>query len=170
MVSRLRFDLAGLIGGQDFALALAQHLHERLQARPQPLDHARIDANGPGQVLFGQLAAIAIEKQMLKRRRHHIRRRRRRTGEVHRVELLVRMNDAAEAVNLTHVGNSSLNYHHRISYVILPCFCDREIRSPAYSPASTNSMHEARTASFSLGLTSKALSQAFGTRLRRSAY
>ena len=39
--------------------------------------------------------------------------------------------------------------------MILPCFCDREIRSLAYSPASTNSMHEARTASFALGFTSR---------------
>jgi hypothetical protein len=37
-----------------------------------------------------------------------------------------------------------------------PCFCEREMRSVAYSPASTNSTHEARTASLSLGLTSNA--------------
>src|SRR5262245_4124642 len=58
---------------------------------------------------------------------------------------------------------------HLISYVILPCFCDREMRSPAYSPASTNSAHDARTASLSLGLTSNAFSHARGTRLSRSA-
>src|SRR5919198_655658 len=43
-----------------------------------------------------------------------------------------------------------------------PCFCEREMRSLAYRPASTNSMQEARTASLSLGLTSNAFSQARG--------
>lgn len=66
-------------------------------------------------------------------------------------------------------GSEDLEASHFTSYVILPCFCDLEIRSPAYSPARTNSTHEARTASFSPGLTSKALSQARGTRFKRSA-
>ena len=50
-----------------------------------------------------------------------------------------------------------------------PCFCEREMRSLAYSPARTNSMHDARTVSLSLGLTSNAFSHAYGTRLSRSA-
>ena len=54
--------------------------------------------------------------------------------------------------------------------MIRPRCCEREIRSVAYSPASTNSTHEARTAGSLEALTSKALSQAGGTRFSRSAY
>ncbi len=50
-----------------------------------------------------------------------------------------------------------------------PCRSDREIRSVAYSPASTNSTQLARTASLSDAFTSNALSHAGGTRRRRSA-
>ena len=43
------------------------------------------------------------------------------------------------------------------------------MRSVAYSPASTNSTHEARTASLSAAFTSNAFSHALGTRCSRSA-
>ena len=59
--------------------------------------------------------------------------------------------------------------HHRVSYMIRPCFWDREMRSVAYKPASTNSTHDARTGSLSEALTSNAFSQARGTRFSRSA-
>src|SRR5690606_13586596 len=68
-------------------------------------DLAGIEANGPGQLLLGQLAHRAVGQQVLKRRRHQIGRLRRRAGKLDRVVLLVRMNNAAE---VTHVGHGRL--------------------------------------------------------------
>ncbi len=53
--------------------------------------------------------------------------------------------------------------------MIRPRCCEREMRSVAYKPASTNSTHAARTAGSLDALTSKALSQAGGTRSSRCA-
>src|SRR5205807_5744287 len=61
------------------------------------------------------------------------------------------------------------NDHRYVSYTIRPCFCDREMRSVAYSPLSTNSTHDARVAGSDELFTSNAFSHARGTRLSRSA-
>ena len=50
-------DLAGLVGFQDLALALAEHFHERFEAGPEAADLAGIELDGAGQLLFGQTRA-----------------------------------------------------------------------------------------------------------------
>src|SRR5262249_25756327 len=99
----LRLGLAGLVGGEDLALPLQEDLAQRLQARPQTADLALVEVDRPGQLLLGEPAGVAVEEQVLEGRRGGGRRRSGRTGEVDRVELLVGVNDATEAVARAHV-------------------------------------------------------------------
>ena len=171
----------GLVGCQDLPLPLAEQFHEGLQAGPQAGDLAGIELDRPGQLLVGQLAHAAVGQHVFHGPGNQVRRRLRGTGEVLGVVALVSVDDAADTLGSGH-HDAFLTISfprraweqvgvvpHVISYTICPCCCEREMRSVAYSPASTNSTHDARTPASLEALTSKALSQAGGTRFRRSA-
>ena len=92
----LLLDLLGLVGLQDLPLPLAEQLHEGFQAGPQAGDLAGIELDGPGELLFGQLAHAAVGQHVLHGPGDHVRRRLRRTGEVLGVVALVGVDDAAD--------------------------------------------------------------------------
>ena len=139
----------------------------------------------PGEFLVGQIVHVAERQQMLERPRKHVGLLGQRTGNVLRIVPLVRMNDSADLMlswsmqwsvavacrqwSVRRLRLTQPLTSHYTSYTIFPCFCAREICSVAYRPASTNSTHDARTAASLEAFTSKAFSQAGGTRFRRSA-
>ena len=85
-----------------FRFRSEQHRDQRVDARAQAGDLARIEPNRPGQLFLGQLAPLAEHQHVLERRRNQVRRRLRRAGKLRRVVLLVRVNDAAEGVAIGH--------------------------------------------------------------------
>src|SRR6516162_4069308 len=95
-VACFRLDLARFISCKNLALAFAQDGHERFQTGAEAANLARIDANRAAKLFLGQPPCAAVKEQMLESGRHHVRRRRGWAGEVDGIELLVRMNDAAE--------------------------------------------------------------------------
>src|SRR5207237_8401688 len=66
---RLLLGLVRLVGCEDAPLPLAEYLHERVEARPEAGDLPCVEADGPGQLLLGQLAGLAVEEQMFHDRR-----------------------------------------------------------------------------------------------------
>ena len=154
----------GLVRFQDLPLPLAEKRHEGLQAGSQPGDLAGIEMDRPGKLLVGQLAHGAVGQHVLHGPGNQVGRRLRRTRNVCGVVALVRVDNAANMVGCGHEGAFQV-----ISYTICPCCCEREMRSVAYSPARTNSTHDARTPASLDALTSNALSHAGGTRFKRSA-
>ena len=50
-------------------LRFQQHRDQRVEARPQPGDLARIEPDRPGQFLVGQFAQAAVGQHVLERRR-----------------------------------------------------------------------------------------------------
>ena len=99
---------AGFVGGEDFALALAEDLHEGFEAGAQAGDLAGVDADSAGQFLLGEAARVAVHEQVLERRRDHVGRRRRRAGELDGVVFLVGVDDPAQAVAAAHGSPSAL--------------------------------------------------------------
>ena len=87
-----------------FRLRSCEHRDQRVDARPEAGDLARVEADRPGELFLGQLAVLAVHQHVLERRRDQVRRRLRRAGEPLRVVLLVRVDDAAERVAIGHGG------------------------------------------------------------------
>ena len=136
---------------------------------PEPGDLAGVEADRRGPVPpRSARAASPYMQHVLERRRHQVRRRLRRAGELRRVVLLVRVDDAAERSR---------------SCWMLPCvtpthdLVDRSaraaatatMRSVAYRPARTNSTHDGPHGRSLEAFTSNALSHTGGTRFSRSA-
>ena len=83
--------------GQDLRLARLQQLDERLEARPQPLDLRRVDADGVGKFLVGESTHGTHGHQVLERpARGAARVRGLRGAELHRVVAEVGVVDAAQ--------------------------------------------------------------------------
>ena len=92
--------------GKNLPLPLLEHRNQRIDARPQPGNLARIQMNRPRQLFFGQLAMLAEHEHVFHRMRHQIRRRLRRARKLRGVVPLIRMNNAAKSFAISH-GESS---------------------------------------------------------------
>ena len=95
-------DLFGLVLFQDLPLPFLEHRLERFDAGSQPGDLAGVELDGPGQLLFGQLAHTAVGQQVLERRRNQVGRRLRGTRQVLGIELLIGVNHTAELTGIGH--------------------------------------------------------------------
>ena len=87
----------------------------RIDARPEPGDLRGIEANRVGELLLGELVGVAECEHLLEERRHHVRRRRGWAGEVHRVVLLVSVDDPA--------GGFQFVRFHRVPQRLASCSC-----------------------------------------------
>ena len=95
-------DRARFVAGQDLSLPLLEHRDQRVDARAEAGDLAGVEPDRAGQLLLGELAALAEHEHVLERRRDQIGRRLRRAGKPRRVVPLVRVDDAAERVAIGH--------------------------------------------------------------------
>src|SRR5262249_44869068 len=102
VVADLVLDLAGLVGFEDFALALFQQHAQVVDARSEAADRAGVSADGASKFLGRQDAGSAVVEQVIERRRPEVRGRCRRAGELDGVVLLVGVDDTAEAVAMAH--------------------------------------------------------------------
>ena len=93
---------AGFVLGENLALPLVEHREQGFDAGAEAGDLAGVEADGAGELFFGELAALAVHEHVLEGGRDEIGRRLRRAREAGRVVPLVGVDDAAEGVAIGH--------------------------------------------------------------------